>query len=136
MQSAGRPAISATSGRSTLLRAFVLSVVFLLSLCGWVMVGRLRWVVPAWYVLTSGITFVVYWFDKADAQRGRWRTPESTLQGLALIGGWPGAWMAQQTLRHKSRKASFQVAFWACVALNLAVLAWAIWSGTDFLPMV
>lgn len=32
------------------------------------------------------------------------RTQESTLHGLSLLGGWPGALIAQQVLRHKSKK--------------------------------
>jgi uncharacterized membrane protein YsdA (DUF1294 family) len=39
---------------------------------------------------------------------------------LGLIGGWPGAIVAQQLLRHKTSKASFRLAFWATVVLNIA----------------
>jgi uncharacterized membrane protein YsdA (DUF1294 family) len=38
---------------------------------------------------------------------------------LSLVGGWPGAWIAQQTLRHKNRKASFQQMYWITVAGNI-----------------
>jgi uncharacterized membrane protein YsdA (DUF1294 family) len=107
----------------------IVSVLFVLSLVGFAASGRLNPWVPAWYALASLVAFLAYWLDKADAQRGRWRTKESTLQGLALVGGWPGAWIAQQAFRHKTRKSSFQVTFWACVALNLAALAWMIWNG-------
>ena len=40
---------------------------------------------------------------------------------LGVLGGWPGALMAQQVLRHKSNKASFQVAFWVSVVANVSV---------------
>ncbi|MGB5290520.1 MAG: cold shock and DUF1294 domain-containing protein [Lysobacterales bacterium] len=60
------------------------------------------------YLAASGFTFLVYAKDKWAARRGRWRTKESTLHTLALIGGWPGAVIAQQLLRHKSRKDAFQ----------------------------
>jgi uncharacterized membrane protein YsdA (DUF1294 family)/cold shock CspA family protein len=73
----------------------------------------------------SAITFVAYALDKYAAQTGRWRTPESTLHLLELAGGWPGAWIAQQTLRHKSRKPGYRVVFWTMVILHgLAVAAW------------
>ncbi len=107
----------------------VVSVVFVLSLIGLAVAGRLNPWVPARYGLASLVGFFAYWIDKADAQRGRWRTPESTLQTLALVGGWPGAWIAQQVLRHKTRKSSFTAVFGACVVLNLAALTWMIWSG-------
>lgn len=73
----------------------------------------------------SAITFVAYALDKHAAQTGRWRTPESTLHLLELAGGWPGAWLSQQWLRHKSRKPAYRAAFWAMVALHSgAVAAW------------
>ena len=64
--------------------------------------GVPRWVLPGYAVL-SLLTFCAYWQDKRAAQAGHWRTPESTLHALALLGGWPGAIVAQQWLRHKSR---------------------------------
>ena len=42
---------------------------------------------------------------------------------LELLGGWPGGLIAQQVLRHKTRKLSYQVIFWCIVALH--GLAWA-----------
>ena len=41
------------------------------------------------------LTYFAYWNDKNAAQANRWRTPESTLHLLALLGGWPAAWWAQ-----------------------------------------
>jgi uncharacterized membrane protein YsdA (DUF1294 family) len=38
--------------------------------------------------LASGITFIIYGFDKAIAKAGRWRVPEIALHGLALSGGF------------------------------------------------
>lgn len=71
------------------------------------------------YAAASGVTFIAYGIDKSAAASNRWRTPESTLHLLALAGGWPGALLAQQFLRHKSRKAEFRAAFWATVILNV-----------------
>ncbi|MDP3638593.1 MAG: DUF1294 domain-containing protein, partial [Azonexus sp.] len=67
-----------------------------------------------------------YALDKSAAQGGRWRTQESTLHLLALIGGWPGALIAQNRLRHKSRKTSFQLVFWMTVLLNCGGLGWLL----------
>lgn len=74
------------------------------------------------YFGASVLTFALYAQDKAAARRGAWRTPESTLHFLALAGGWPGALVAQQLLRHKSRKAKFRAVFWATVLANVAGL--------------
>ena len=84
------------------------------------------WKPPLWlaalYAVASGATFFAYAADKSAAASGSWRTPESTLHALALAGGWPGALLAQQFLRHKSTKREFRQVFWATVVLNLAAL--------------
>src|SRR5690606_4193100 len=77
------------------------------------------WVALA-YPLVSLFSFGQYWLDKQSAQKGRWRTPENSLHIAELVGGWPGALVAQQVFRHKTRKASFQLVFWAIVALHQA----------------
>lgn len=86
---------------------------------------RLPWPAPLVVAALSAWTFQVYRSDKAAAQEGRRRTPENSLHTLALLGGWPGALVAQQSLRHKNRKASFQVGFWVTVVANIALLALA-----------
>ncbi|AVR96536.1 DUF1294 domain-containing protein [Pseudoduganella armeniaca] len=65
------------------------------------------------------LTYVVYARDKAAARAGRRRTPENTLLLLGLLGGWPGALVAQRRLRHKTAKTSFQLRFWLTVIVNL-----------------
>lgn len=81
------------------------------------------------YTTASAITFIAYAIDKSSAQKGRWRTRESTLHMLSLLGGWPGALIAQQTLRHKTRKAGFQWTFKFTVLLNVAITAWLLTPG-------
>ena len=72
----------------------------------------------------SIVTFIAYASDKSKAQQNSWRTPESTLHFLALIGGWAGAAIAQQTLRHKSQKRDFRTVFWLTVIVNFGALTW------------
>ncbi|AKJ30833.1 DUF1294 domain-containing protein [Caldimonas brevitalea] len=83
----------------------------------------LTWSVPSWlmvvYLAASFACFVTYALDKEAARAGRRRVPERTLHLMSLAGGWPGALLAQQWLRHKSSKPSFQVRFWATVAFNV-----------------
>ena len=76
--------------------------------------------VGAAYAITSLSCFVAYALDKSAAKSGAWRTPERTLLVLGLVGGWPGALLAQQWLRHKTAKRSFQQQFWVTVAVNVA----------------
>ena len=84
-------------------------------------VPRFIWLV---YAGLSVLTFMAYWQDKWSAQKGHWRTPEKTLQSMALAGGWPGALLAQQWLRHKSSKTRFQQEFWLMVLINVAAVLW------------
>lgn len=99
----------------------VLFCCFLLAAEG---LGRLPVAVFGVYAGASVLAFGAYAWDKSAARSGRWRTRESTLHFLGLIGGWPGALLAQHAVRHKSRKAAFQVVFWLTVVLNCAVLGW------------
>jgi len=84
------------------------------------------WRPPTWlalvYLAASLVTFAAYAIDKTAAARRDRRTPEMTLHLLALAGGWPGALLAQQWLRHKSVKADFRATFWGTVVFNVAAL--------------
>jgi uncharacterized membrane protein YsdA (DUF1294 family) len=71
----------------------------------------------------SAITFFAYRSDKRRAELGEWRIPESTLHLAELIGGWPGAFLAQRQFHHKTSKTSFQVVFWVIVLVHQFVAA-------------
>ena len=73
------------------------------------------------YLTLSMITYSVYQNDKSAALIGTWRTPESFLHFLSLIGGWPGALVAQQKLRHKNKKQSVRFIFFITAILNCCV---------------
>lgn len=90
--------------------------------------GRFPWVILTAVALLNLATFYVYWRDKAAAMQDQWRASENQLHTLSLLGGWPGAWFAQQILRHKSSKRAFQQLYWATVALHLlGLLTWLAW---------
>ncbi len=77
------------------------------------------------YAGTSWITFILYADDKYRAEHGKWRTSEATLHLFELMGGWLGGFIAQQKLRHKTRKSSYQVAFWLIVTIHQ--IGWLTW---------
>ena len=86
------------------------------------------WGVPAMvgmlYLAVSALCFAAYALDKSAARRKERRTPERTLLLLGLAGGWPGALLAQQWLRHKTAKRSFRQLFWCTVVANVAGFVW------------
>ena len=71
----------------------------------------------------SALTVLVYAKDKSAAERGLWRVRESTLHLWSLLGGWPGAYVAQRALRHKTRKDAFLARYRLSVAANCGVVA-------------
>ena len=104
----------------------LLAGLFFAFLAGSTVAGKLPPLLPAVYVGASLVAFIAYALDKSAARAGRWRTRESTLHLLALLGGWPGALLAQHRLRHKSAKTSFLAVFWTTVIVNCGALGWVL----------
>ena len=108
------------------LLSIFLAVCFLLIVSSLFLAGYIPIHIFSLYWIGSILTFIIYAKDKSAAQNGRWRTSESTLHLLALVGGWPGASIAQQKLRHKSQKQSFRFVFWCTVLLNCSAFIWIL----------
>ncbi len=112
-----------------------------------------QWLAIAWFIVVSSlfalsmlpwkfvalwlglniVTYMFYAIDKSAAKRGSWRTSESSLHLLALVGGWPAAAIAQQRLRHKTSKAEFRWVFWFTVIANVGAMCWLVSRGREFL---
>lgn len=131
--SAKPPPATSPPPQSSVTHAIVGSSVFLVAIAALVVTGHAPWWILPWYLVLSGVTFMLYGWDKVSARGGHWRTQESTLNGLALLGGWPGGWIAQHAWRHKSRKASFQSAFWSATLVNVGVLVFLLVFGLEAL---
>jgi uncharacterized membrane protein YsdA (DUF1294 family) len=99
---------------------FLFAALYAAAMLAW----DLPWLVGGAYLVMSLTCFVAYAIDKAAARNGSWRTPERTLLLLGLVGGWPGGVLAQQWLRHKTSKRSFQQLFWCTVAANVGGFLW------------
>lgn len=111
----GDDSISAAGGWTI---ALTIALAFLMFVGVLVFMGQLPFVVLALYVVFSVISFLVYRHDKSAAQQNQWRTDEDTLILLGVLGGWPGAFVAQQFFHHKTKKRSFQIVFWLTVLLH------------------
>jgi uncharacterized membrane protein YsdA (DUF1294 family) len=76
------------------------------------------------FSIISLLTYLIYAKDKRAARHNEWRTSESTLHLYSLLCGWPGAIVAQQRLRHKSKKTSFRAVFILTVIINASLISW------------
>jgi len=75
------------------------------------------------FAIVSLITYLIYAKDKKAARNDAWRTSENTLHLYSLFCGWPGAIVAQQRLRHKSKKQRFRMVFMLTALINIALIA-------------
>ena len=59
-------------------------------------------------VVINVVTFFIYGIDKWKAKKSKWRIPETTLLGLAVIGGSVGAWLGMKVWHHKTLHKKFE----------------------------
>jgi len=130
----GRAAVKASSRDAWLKPLLCLSLLY----GGILLWAALKGFLPMWaflsWPLLNAVTFWFYWRDKYAAQQRAWRTPENTLHALSLLGGWPAARFAQQLMRHKTVKASFQSTYWATVVFNVGGLAGYLYQAGALAP--
>ncbi|WP_226377905.1 DUF1294 domain-containing protein [Citrifermentans bremense] len=79
--------------------------------------------VLAVYLASGTAAAAAYAADKRAAEQGRRRVAERTLHLLGLLGGWPGAALAQWAFRHKTRKRRFVLVFRVTALVNCGALA-------------
>jgi len=109
------------------MRGLLLAIAVWCALIGYGLVsGRLPPLALAALAGLNALTAAAYALDKHAARHGRWRTPESQLHLLELLGGWPAAGLAQQVLRHKRAKPAYRRMFATMVVLHL--LALGLWT--------
>jgi len=69
----------------------------------------------------NALTFIVYGVDKWRAAHNRWRIPEATLLGLAVIGGSVGALLGMKVWHHKTRHRKFVFGLPAILVIQLII---------------
>ena len=102
----------------------IAAIIFLIGILLAAYIGKVPKFTVALYFGASIVTFIAYALDKSAAKQSGWRTKEDTLHLFALVGGWPGAIIAQQKFHHKTKKESFRSVFWVTVVLNCGGLLW------------
>lgn len=77
----------------------------------------------ACYLLAlNGAIYVLFAYDKSISRSEALRVPETLLLLAALAGGSLGLFLAQQMLRHKTRKARFQFTLLLIVFVQMLLL--------------
>lgn len=68
----------------------------------------MRLLIACYLVAINVVTFVMYGIDKWKAKHNKWRIPEATLLGLAVVGGSVGAWLGMNVWHHKTMHKKFK----------------------------
>jgi len=74
-------------------------------------------------LIINAVGFTVMLVDKHKAKKNRWRIPEKTLFGVALIGGSAGCILGMYTVRHKTKHKSFTIGMPAILIAQVVLLA-------------
>lgn len=77
------------------------------------------------YLLTVNASgFLLMLLDKQKAKKKRWRIPEATLMGVAVIGGSVGSLLGMYTFRHKTRHLKFALGIPAILLCQTVLAVW------------
>lgn len=68
----------------------------------------IKLLIACYLVAINVVTFVMYGIDKWKAKHNKWRIPEATLLGLAVVGGSVGAWLGMKVWHHKTMHKKFK----------------------------
>ena len=68
------------------------------------------------------VTFFIFGIDKWKAKRSKWRIPETTLLGLAVIGGSIGAWLGMKVWHHKTMHKKFKYGIPLILLAQIAII--------------
>ena len=68
------------------------------------------------------VTFFIFGIDKWKAKRSKWRIPETTLLGLAVIGGSIGAWLGMKVWHHKTMHKKFKYGIPIILLAQIAII--------------
>jgi uncharacterized membrane protein YsdA (DUF1294 family) len=75
----------------------------------------------------NAVAYGAFAWDKRCAERDLRRIPEKTLLTIAAIGGAFGSILAQQRLRHKTRKEPFRTQLNVIAVVEVgALVAWSL----------
>ena len=81
-------------------------------------------IVLIYLVIINVVAFFMYGIDKWKAKRTKWRIPEATLLGMAVIGGSIGAWLGMKVWHHKTLHKKFRFGIPAIIIVQLLIIGY------------
>jgi len=73
-------------------------------------------------LVVNAVGFAVMLYDKYLARNNLWRIPETTLFGIAVIGGSIGCLCGMYTVRHKTKHRSFTLGIPAILVAQILLV--------------
>lgn len=98
-------------------------------ICGNFILDNL-WLVSALLAFVNLIALVFYERDKKKAKKGKWRTPEATLIGLAWLFGSVGALCGMYMFRHKTKHIKFVLLVPLAFIVQFAFITLSVYAAT------
>ncbi len=77
-------------------------------------------------LLINAVAFLLMLVDKIKAKKNRWRIPERTLIGSAVLGGSIGTLLGMRCFRHKTRHLKFTLGIPAILIAQIALAVFLI----------
>ncbi len=77
---------------------------------------------PLYLFIVNALGFFIMLLDKYFAKNGQWRISETTLFGLAAIGGSFGCICGMYTVRHKTKHIGFVIGMPAILVIQIVII--------------
>ena len=84
-------------------------------------------IVFIYLVIVNVVTFFMYGIDKWRARKSKWRIKETTLLGMAVLGGSVGAWLGMKAWHHKTLHKKFIFGVPAIIIVQLAIIGYFLY---------
>lgn len=78
-------------------------------------------------LIINVIAFISMYIDKQRAIKHKWRIQESTLIGLAILGGSIGSYLGMKNFRHKTKHLKFTLGIPFIIFCQIALLIFSIY---------
>ncbi|MCR5157557.1 MAG: DUF1294 domain-containing protein [Prevotella sp.] len=84
-------------------------------------------IVLIYLAVINVVTFFMYGIDKWKAKKSKWRIRETSLLGLAVLGGSVGAWLGMKVWHHKTQHKKFRYGVPAIIIIQLAIIVYYLY---------